>query len=322
MRACAVGEVAHAAQEVAVRHPGRGDDHVAGSEVLGPEHAAVVVDSELAQLVDLAPRRRPELRLQLAAEAAQRGGREYRLPRTADADRGARHEAAGFLGRAEDDAPPDRELVERRAHAGGRRLLGSLLVGAAEPARRRERGALGRSQVRLALTRLRVSVRLFDDRLELGVGHTRSRIVRSAAESTSSATARVARSALEFSITATPSRCARSTISSCRRLMSWKRSRYLSIRRSVPASREKKCCACAVSSSIFSTHALTSAPSSSTGRSPGTRCTPSSTIDQPSCNARSSDARTPTRTLRDWSRKPVTKGSSASGTPSPASKLE
>ena len=45
----------------------------------------------------------------------------------------------------------------------------------------------------------------------------------------------------------------------------------------------KKCCACAVSSEISSTHAVTSAFSTAVGSSPGTRCTPSSTSDQPSC---------------------------------------
>src|SRR5438093_765819 len=57
---------------------------------------------------------------------------------------------------------------------------------------------------------------------------------------------------------------------------------------------------------------------------PGTRWTPSSTIDQPSCNARSIDARTPTRTLRVWSRKPATIASAASSgerRASPAAKL-
>src|SRR5207237_2907526 len=68
----AVGEEAYAAEEVPVRHAGRRDDHLARREVLGAEHRGVVVDSDLAQLVDLATGRRPELRLQLPAEAAQR----------------------------------------------------------------------------------------------------------------------------------------------------------------------------------------------------------------------------------------------------------
>ena len=53
MRARAVGEEADAAQQVAVRDAGRGDDDVARREILGREDAPVVVDPELAQLVDL-----------------------------------------------------------------------------------------------------------------------------------------------------------------------------------------------------------------------------------------------------------------------------
>src|SRR5581483_2012069 len=63
-----------------------GDDDLARREILGAEHAPVVIDAALPQLVDLSPRRRPELRLQLTAEAAQRGSREHGLPRAADAD--------------------------------------------------------------------------------------------------------------------------------------------------------------------------------------------------------------------------------------------
>ena len=46
------------------------------------------------------------------------------------------------------------------------------------------------------------------------------------------------------------------------------------------------------------------------GTSPGTMCTPSSTIDQPSWSARSIEARTPTSTFRDCWRKPNSSGSS------------
>ena len=87
----------------------------------------------------------------------------------------------------------------------------AYLVGAAEPARRRERGPLGRAQIRLAVAgRLLLVAGLARRRLGLEVGHTRSRI-RSAADRTSSATAAVASSALSFSITGTPSRSARPT---------------------------------------------------------------------------------------------------------------
>src|SRR5215471_8502187 len=86
MRARTVGEEADAAQQVPVRDTGRGDDHLTRGEVLGAEDALVVLDPCLSQLVDLPARRRPELRLQLTAEAAERGGREHSLPGTADPD--------------------------------------------------------------------------------------------------------------------------------------------------------------------------------------------------------------------------------------------
>src|SRR5437660_7480287 len=65
----AVGEEPDAAQQIAVRDAGGGDDHLARCEVLGAEDALVVVDAGLAQLVDIPAGRRPELGLQLAAEA-------------------------------------------------------------------------------------------------------------------------------------------------------------------------------------------------------------------------------------------------------------
>ena len=106
MRARAVGEEAHAAQEVAVRDAGRGDDHLAGRQLLGLEDLVDVVDPVLLRLLDLAARRRPELRLELAAEAAERGGGEDCLARAAD---------------------PDRDVVVRAAH-GGRHRRGHVAV--------------------------------------------------------------------------------------------------------------------------------------------------------------------------------------------------
>src|SRR3954454_25125334 len=87
MRSRAVGEKADAAQQVAVRDAGRSDDHLARREILGTEDALVVEDPGLSQLVDLPAGGGPELRLQLAAQAAQRGGREQGLPGAADTDR-------------------------------------------------------------------------------------------------------------------------------------------------------------------------------------------------------------------------------------------
>src|SRR5581483_2755278 len=83
----AVGEEANAAEQVAVRHARRDDDHLPRSQLLDREDAADVFDPGLVRLVDVAPRDRPELRAQLAAEAAKRRRGEHRLPRAADADR-------------------------------------------------------------------------------------------------------------------------------------------------------------------------------------------------------------------------------------------
>ena len=100
VRARRVGEEADAAQQVAVRDARRGDDHLLRREVVDREDAVEVVDAVRARLLDLGAPRRPELRLQLAAEAAERGRREHRLPRAAD---------------------PDREVVVRSAHGGADR---------------------------------------------------------------------------------------------------------------------------------------------------------------------------------------------------------
>src|SRR5204863_7014750 len=52
--ASGVREEADAAQEVAVRDAGRGDDHLAGRELLGREDASRIVDAELEGLLDFA----------------------------------------------------------------------------------------------------------------------------------------------------------------------------------------------------------------------------------------------------------------------------
>ena len=76
VRARAVGEVADAAQQVAVRDAGRGDDHLPRREVVDREDRARCRRSRARAPRSISrARRRPELRLQLAAEAAQRGGR-------------------------------------------------------------------------------------------------------------------------------------------------------------------------------------------------------------------------------------------------------
>src|SRR6266567_5921342 len=62
----AVCQEAHPAEKIAVRHSGRNHDHFAGRELLRREDVSRVLDSSLMRLFDLAPRRRPELRLDLA----------------------------------------------------------------------------------------------------------------------------------------------------------------------------------------------------------------------------------------------------------------
>src|SRR3954471_2538895 len=81
-----VGEVADAAQELAVRDAGGDDDHLLGREVVDREDPVHVLDAVRAGVLDLRAAGRPELGLELAAEAAQRRGREDGLPRAADAD--------------------------------------------------------------------------------------------------------------------------------------------------------------------------------------------------------------------------------------------
>src|SRR5689334_9276310 len=72
VRARRVGEEADAAQQVSVRHAGGCDDHVLRCEVVDREDALDVVDAVVSRPGDLGPPRRPQLRLQLAAEAAER----------------------------------------------------------------------------------------------------------------------------------------------------------------------------------------------------------------------------------------------------------
>src|SRR5439155_2603315 len=87
MAASAVGEEADAAQEVAVGDPRRTEDDVPRGELLHPEHVLDVLDPVLPWRLELATRRRAELSVQLAAEAAQRRGGQDRLAGAADSDR-------------------------------------------------------------------------------------------------------------------------------------------------------------------------------------------------------------------------------------------
>src|SRR5512133_3370267 len=70
VRACGIGEKADAAEQVPVGDAGRGNDHLAGREIVDREDLLQVLDPVLARLLDLGSGRRPELSLQLAAETA------------------------------------------------------------------------------------------------------------------------------------------------------------------------------------------------------------------------------------------------------------
>src|SRR5262245_33331036 len=105
--------------------------------------------------------------------------------------------------------------------------------------------------------------------------------------------------------------------------MSERWSRYLSSDRapSEATSRIQKWLACASSFWIASTHCTTSA-SEIGAVMPGTRCTPSSTVDQPSASERSMAAFTPTSTFRVWSRNPCRSGATSSASAQRAPGLE
>ena len=77
-----VGEVADAAQQVAARDAGRGDDDVARRELLDREHLLHVLEAELARLGDLACARRAR-----TAPGARRRGSGARRRRSPPAGR-------------------------------------------------------------------------------------------------------------------------------------------------------------------------------------------------------------------------------------------
>jgi hypothetical protein len=86
VRPRAVGEEPNAAEQVAARDARGGEDDLGRCKVVDGEDPARVLDSLLARGVDLPARDGPELGLELAAEAAERCGRQDRLARAADAD--------------------------------------------------------------------------------------------------------------------------------------------------------------------------------------------------------------------------------------------
>src|SRR5262249_61453670 len=79
MRPRRVGQEAHPTEEIAVRDACCRDDHFAGRQLLGGEHPGLVLDADLAGVLDLPAGGRPELRLGLPPEATQGGGRPDRL---------------------------------------------------------------------------------------------------------------------------------------------------------------------------------------------------------------------------------------------------
>src|SRR3954454_25055394 len=87
MRPRAVGLEPDSAQQVAVRDTRRDHDHLAGGEVVQREDPLHVLHPGLLRRSDLGRRRRPQLRLEAAAEAAQGRGRQDRLARPAGPDR-------------------------------------------------------------------------------------------------------------------------------------------------------------------------------------------------------------------------------------------
>ncbi len=135
MGACAVRQVAHAAEQVAVGHPGGRDDHLAGRELVGLEDLVDVVDSVLTRLLDLVARGRPELRLELPTQATKSGRGENRLPGAADADRQVVVGAAYGSG---DRRGHVAVLDELDARAGGADLLDQVVVARAVKHDRRD----------------------------------------------------------------------------------------------------------------------------------------------------------------------------------------
>src|SRR6266567_1888055 len=125
VRPRAVGEEADAAEQVAVRHAGRGDDRLARREVVDGEETMDVVDPLLGRLLDLATRGRPELRLHLAAEAAQRSRGHDGLARPTDADGEVVVRAAN---RSRDRSGHVTVLDQLDARAGGANLLDQVVM--------------------------------------------------------------------------------------------------------------------------------------------------------------------------------------------------
>ena len=206
----------------------------------------------------------------------------------------------------------------------GRRLLGRLLVGAPEPARAGERRALGHARVALADGRHGRSARLGRAPARAPSGHC-GLSTRSAESSTSSITCADRRLGVAIldhrhaGFAARARRCSPGApdVVEARRGTCPSRAAPRSPRRG----RGSACGAPPRPRSRARTGRR--ARRRSAASMPGTRCTPSSTIDQPSWSARSIAASTPTSTLRVWSRKPSSIArSGSSGADAAASKLE
>src|SRR6185369_1381743 len=92
---------------------------------LSGEDLLDVLDAELMRGFDLAARGRPELFLDLTAEAAQRARRQHRLPRAADPDREVVVRAAD---RGRDRRRDGAVLDQLDPGAGGADLLDQVVV--------------------------------------------------------------------------------------------------------------------------------------------------------------------------------------------------
>ena len=205
--------------------------YMSGSDGIVPRGDAAII--EIAFVPPRATTARP---------SSGSSARSYSSP-PAPIDR-PRHELLAVLRTADHDVAVDRQTLERRARAAERRLLGGVLVGAAEPAR-------ARRAPRASVTRAKDSH---------GAGaallpRSRGRRLLGGVD-TRLTTSSIVRSTFAFSTTGTPSRSARETRTLWMRRMSSSRSRYLAIARMPPVaeSRTWKCIRWMSSSAISMHH--------------------------------------------------------------------
>ena len=213
--------------------------------------------------------------------------------------------------------PLDRERVEREACARERGLLGRLLVGAAEPARaRRARRARSRARSSRRGTARRGPVSA-GERLGVDAGRSRAR-PRAARPSASTSSITLGDRALGVRCSRSPARRTSRRALDDGVLEAADVVEPVEVLVASPASRRSRrrgrgsASRCTYSPRSRGPRGRRATPSMRRGSIPGTRWTPSSTIDQPSVSARSIAASTPTSTFRVWSRKPRSVGSPVS----------